>query len=54
MEGGCQKSPQLFVINGYYVFEDDIYFNLLGVLDRRPNYDNISFLELFVGPCVDR
>ena len=25
-----------------------------GVLDGRPNYANITFSELFDGPCVDR
>ena len=54
MEGGSQKSLQLFVVNGYYVFEDDVCVDLSSVLDGRPNYANITFLELFSGPCVDR
>ena len=53
MEGGFQKSLQLFVVNGYCVFEDEICVDLPGVLDGRPNYANITFLELFTGPCVD-
>ena len=32
MEGGFQKSLQLFVVNGYYVFEDDVCVDLSGVL----------------------
>ena len=54
MEGGFQKSLQLFVANGYCVFEDDACADLSGVLDGKPNYTYASFLELFVGPCVDR
>ena len=51
MEGGFQK--QLFVVNGYCVFEDDVCVDLLGILDGRPNYVDVPFSELFVGPCVD-
>ena len=54
MEGGFQKSLQLFIVNGYCVFEDDVYVDLSGVLDGRPNYANITFSELFTRPCVDR
>ena len=54
MEGGFQKFPQLFVANGYCVFEDNVCVDLSGVLDGRPNYTYITFSELFVGPCVDR
>ena len=43
MEGGFQKSLQLFVVNGYCVFEDDVCVDLLGGLDGRPNYANITF-----------
>ena len=53
MEGGFQKYPQLFVVNGYCVFEDDICVDLSGVLDGRLNYANITFSGLFVGPRVD-
>ena len=35
------------------MFEDDVYVDLSGVLDGRPNYANITFLELFVGPYID-
>ena len=54
MEGGFQRSLQLFVVNGYRVFEDDVYVDLSGVLDERPNNANITFSGLFAGPCVDR
>ena len=54
MEGGFQNSLQLFVVNGYCVFEDDVSVDLSGVLDSRPNYANVTFSKLFVGPCVDR
>ena len=54
MEGGFQKSLQLFIVNGYCVFEDDVCVDLSGVLDGRPNYANITFSELFIGPCIDR
>ena len=54
MEGGFQKSLRLFVANGYCVFEDDICINLSGVLDEKPNYVNVPFSKLFIGPCVDR
>ena len=54
MEGGFQKSLQLFVANGYCVFEDDACADLSGVLDGKPNYAYASFSELFAGPYVDR
>ena len=54
MEGGFQKSLQLFVVNGYCLFEDNLCVDLSCVLDGRPNYANITFSELFPGPCVDR
>ena len=54
MEGDLQMSLQLFVVNGYCVFEDDVCVDPSGVLDGRPNYANITFSRLFVGPCVDR
>ena len=53
MEGGFQKSLQLFVTNGYCVFEDDVCVDLSSVVDGKPNYANVPFLELFVGPCLD-
>ena len=36
------------------MFEDDVYVDPSSVLDGRPKYPNITFLELFAGPCVDR
>ena len=36
------------------MFEDDVCVDLSGVLYGRPNYANITFLGLFVGPCIDR
>ena len=54
LEEDFQKSLQLFVINGYCVFENDVCVDLSGVLDGKPNYANAPFSELFVGPCVDR
>ena len=53
MEGGFQKSLQLFVVNGYYVFEEDICIDVSGVLDGKPNYANVPFLGLFARPCVN-
>ena len=54
MEGSFQKSLQLFVVNEYCVFEDDVCVDLLVVLNGRPNYANITFSKLFAGPCIDR
>ena len=54
MEGGFQKSLQLFVVNGCCVFEDDLCVDLSGVIDGKPNYANIPFLGLFARPCVDQ
>ena len=34
--------------------EDDICVDLLGVLDGKPNYANVPFVELFARPCVGR
>ena len=44
MEGGFQKSLQLFVVNGYCVFEDDICVDLPDALDRKLNYANSPLL----------
>ena len=49
MEGGFQKSLQMFVANGYCVFEDDICVDLLDVLDGKLDYANCPLLELFAG-----
>ena len=46
MEGGFQKSLQLFVANGYYVFEDDVCVDLSSVIHGKPNYANVPFSEL--------
>ena len=54
MERGFQKSLQLFVANGNYVFKDDVCVDLSGVLYGKPNYANVPFSKLFVGPYVDR
>ena len=47
MEGGFQKSLQLFVANGYYVFENDICVDLLGVLGGKPDCANSPFPRFF-------
>ena len=47
-----QKPLQLLVAYGCYVFEDDVCVDPSGVPDERPNYANITFLELFTGPCI--
>ena len=49
MEGGFQRSLQLFVVNGYYVFEDDVFVDLSSVLDGRPNNANITFQGSLLG-----
>ena len=54
MEGGFQRSLQLFAINGYCVFEDDVCVDLSCVLDGRTNYASITFSGFFAGPYVDR
>ena len=46
MEGGFQKSLQLFVTNGYCVFEN-ICVNLPDFLDGKPDYANSSLPEFF-------
>ena len=47
MEGGFQKSLQLFVANGYCVFEDDIRVDRPDVLDGKPDYANSPLPEFF-------
>ena len=54
MEGGFQKSLNLFVAYGYYVFEQDICVDLLDVLDGKPDYANAPLLEFVARACVDR
>ena len=48
MEGGFQKSLQLFVAYGYCVFEHDICVDLPDVLDGKYDYANAPLLEFFV------
>ena len=36
------------------MFEDDVCVDPSGVLDRRPNYANITFSGPFAGPCADQ
>ena len=36
------------------VFEDDVYVNPSDAPYGRPTYANITFSELFVGPCAGR
>ena len=47
MKGGFQKYIQLFVTNGYCVFENDIRVDLPDVLDGKPDYANSPLLEFF-------
>ena len=54
MEGGFKRSLHIFVVSGFCVFEDEVFVDLSGVLNGRPNYANITFSGFFVGPCVDR
>ena len=54
MEGGFQKSLQLFVAYGYCVFEHDICVDLPDVLNGKPDYANAPLLEFLAGACVDR
>ena len=49
MEGGFQKSPQLFVANGCCVFEDNFYVNLSSVLDGKPNYAKVPLQSSSLG-----
>ena len=48
MEGGFQKSLQLFVANGYCVLEDDICVDLPDVLYGKHDHANSPLLEFFV------
>ena len=52
--GDFQKPLQLLVAYGYCMFEDVIYVDPSDAPDGRPTYAIVTFLELFVGPCVDR
>ena len=48
MEGGFQKSLQLFFVNEYCVFENDICVNLPDVLGRKADCSNSHLLGFFV------
>ena len=48
MEGCFQKSLQLFVTNGYCVFEDNIHVGLPDVLDGKSDYAHSPLPEFFV------
>ena len=55
MVGGDFQEPlHLLVVYGYCVFEDDINVDQLDSADGRPTDAIITFLELFVRPCVDQ
>ena len=54
MNGGFQKSLQLFVTYGYCVFEHDICVDVPDVLDGKPDYDNAPLSKFFARACVDR
>ena len=47
MEVGFQKSLQLFVANGYYVFENKIYVDLPDVLGGKPDCVNSPLPRFF-------
>ena len=47
MEGGFQKSLQLFVANRYCVFEDDICVYLPDAQDGQPDYANSPLPKFF-------
>ena len=47
MDGSFHKSLQLFVANGYCVFENDIYVDQPDVLSGKPYYANSSIPEFF-------
>ena len=54
MEGGFQKSLQLFVAYEYCVFEHDIYVDQPNVLDEKPDCANAPLSEFVARACVDR
>ena len=54
MEGGFQKSLQLFIAYGYCVSERNICVDLPDVLDGKPDYVNASLSEFFVMAYVGR
>ena len=47
MDERFHKSLQLFVANGYCVFEKDIYVDQPDVLSGKPYYVNSSLPEFF-------
>ena len=36
------------------MFEDNVYVDLSGALDGKPNYANVHFSKHVAGPCIDR
>ena len=52
--GNFQKPLQPLVAYGYCVFEGVACVDPSNASNGRPTYTNITFSELFVGPCVDR
>ena len=52
--GDFQKPLQPLVSYGYCVLEDVSCVDPSKTPNGRPTYANITFSELFVGPCVDR
>ena len=54
MDGDFQKPLQLLAAYRYCAFEDDVYVNPSDAPYGRPTYAKITFLELFIGPCIDR
>ena len=54
MGGDFQKPLHLLVSYGYCAFEGDVRVDPLDIADGRPIDAFITFLALFVGPCVVR
>ena len=54
MGGDFQKPLHLLVAYGYCAFEDDVFVDPLDAANGRHTDAIITFLELFVGPYVDR
>ena len=51
MEGGFQKSLQLFVTYGYCVFEHDICVDVPDALYGKPDYANAPLSKSFARAC---
>ena len=52
--GGRLSEVSTIVVNGYYVFEDDICVDLPNVLDGMPDYANAPLSRFVARSCVDR